>query len=83
MIAPADKALKKLENMPLADRIVAVAADVDSKRDEFRSIDAHELASLLGIDDAWSPGGDWSRSFAMHTDPLTRLTAKNSHFRSL
>ena len=43
-----DKALQKLEDMPLADRIAAVAADVDSKRDEFRSIDAHELASFLG-----------------------------------
>jgi hypothetical protein len=34
-----------------ADRIAAVAADVGSKRDEFRSIDAH-LASLLGTDQA-------------------------------
>jgi hypothetical protein len=56
----ADKALKKLEDMPLADRIAAVAADVDSKQDEFRSIDAHELASLLGIVDAEHPGGGWN-----------------------
>ena len=49
----------KLEMMPLAERIAAVAADVDTKRDEYRSIDSHELASLLGIGDAYSPGGDW------------------------
>ena len=54
-----DKALQKLQDMPLADRIAAVAADVDSKQDEFRSIDAHELASLLGIEDAERPGDDW------------------------
>jgi hypothetical protein len=47
-----NKALQKLEDMPLADRIAAVAADVDSKRDEFQSIEGHALASLLGIDDA-------------------------------
>jgi hypothetical protein len=42
--------------MSLAERIAAVAADVDSKRDEYRSIDSHELASLLGIERL--PGGD-------------------------
>ena len=43
-----EEAVQKLQDMPLADRrVAAVAADV-SKRDKFRSIDAHELASLLG-----------------------------------
>jgi hypothetical protein len=48
--------LSKLRKMPLAERIAAVAADLKSKRDEYRTIDAHELASLLGIDDAYRPG---------------------------
>jgi hypothetical protein len=39
-----EEALQKLQDMPLADRIAPVAAGVDSKQDEFRSIDAHELA---------------------------------------
>jgi hypothetical protein len=61
-----NKALQKLEAMPLANRIAAVATDVDSKQDEFRSIDAHELASLLGIEDAARPirNGDWN--FELH-----------------
>jgi hypothetical protein len=49
----------KLETMTLAKRIAAVAVDVASKRDEYRSIDPHDLAWLLGIDDANKPGGDW------------------------
>jgi hypothetical protein len=49
----------RLQAMSLAERIAAVAMDVESKRDEYRSIDPHELAELLGIDDAESPGGDW------------------------
>jgi hypothetical protein len=50
----------KLEDMSLAECIAAVAEDVASKRDEYRSIDPHELAGLLGIDDADKPGGDWN-----------------------
>jgi hypothetical protein len=60
MMETKDKALQKLKDMRLADRIAAVAADVDSKQDEFRSIDAHELANLLGIEDAERPGDDWN-----------------------
>ena len=59
-MATKDKALQKLQDMPLADRIAAVAADVDSKQNEFRSIDAEELASLLGIEDVAHPGDDWN-----------------------
>jgi hypothetical protein len=33
-----------LEAMPLAERVAAVAADVVSKQDEYRSINSHELA---------------------------------------
>jgi hypothetical protein len=46
----ASDAHAKLEAMSLAERIAAVAIDVASKRDEYRSIDRHELAGLLGVD---------------------------------
>jgi len=36
----------RLEAMSLAECIAAVAVDVASKRDEYRSIDPHELAAL-------------------------------------
>ncbi len=49
----------QLEAMPLVERIAAVAADVHSKRDKYRSIESHELALLLGIGNAYRPGGDW------------------------
>jgi hypothetical protein len=49
----------KLEALSLAERIAAVEVDVASKRDEYRSIEPHELALLLDIGDAYQPGGDW------------------------
>jgi hypothetical protein len=70
-----NKAFQKLGNMALADRITAVAADVDSKRDEFRSIGGHELASLLGIDDADHPGPDWSFSWIEPRRPVEDILA--------
>src|SRR5262249_32649922 len=36
-----------------------VAADVETKRDEYRSIDSRQLANLLDIGDAYQPGEDW------------------------
>jgi len=50
----------KLEDMSLDECIAAVAVDVASKRDEYRSIEPYQLAELLGIGDAHKPGGDWS-----------------------
>jgi len=70
-----DQAFHKLEDLSVADCAAAVAADVDSKRDEFRSIDSHELASLLGIDDADKPGGDWSRSWYILREPVDDILA--------
>jgi hypothetical protein len=49
----------KLEEISLAECIAAVAADVASKRDEYRSIDPYDLAYLLGIYDAKLPGKGW------------------------
>jgi hypothetical protein len=59
----------KLKEMSLAERIAAVAADIESKRDEFRSIGPYELAELLGIGDADQPGGDWG--FVWYAAPRT------------
>lgn len=53
------RARAKLEAMSLDSRIAAVAADVASKRDEYRKIECFDLASLLGIDDARELQGDW------------------------
>ena len=57
----------KLEEMSLDERIAAVAADVASKRDEYRSIKSYELAELLGITDAEQPAGDWG--FTSYVEP--------------
>jgi len=63
------KELEELLSIPLAERIEAVANDVSSRRDRFRSIDAHELAEALGIFDAWKPGSDWH--FQTHVEKMT------------
>jgi hypothetical protein len=55
----ANDAHVKLEGMDLDHRIAAVAADVKSKRDEYRSIEPYELASLLGVPNARISSGDW------------------------
>lgn len=54
--------LKQLLAMKLEDRLDAVAQDLQSKTQRFSSIDAHTLASALGISDCKSPGRaeDWS-----------------------
>jgi hypothetical protein len=54
-----DRARAKLANMSLTERIVAVATDVNSKKDEYGVIESRELASLLGIDDLSCPGEGW------------------------
>jgi hypothetical protein len=43
---------KPFRDADLTKRIAAVAVDVGSKRDEYRLIDPHKLAWLLGINDA-------------------------------
>jgi hypothetical protein len=40
-------------------RIAAIAEDVRSKKDQYRGIDPHELAELLGIDTSRHPDRDW------------------------
>lgn len=54
-----DSSIDKLASLPLEERIKLVTEDVSSKKDEFRDVQSHELAELLGIEDADQPGGDW------------------------
>jgi len=63
----------KLEAMALAERVAAVAVDVDSKRDEYRSIDAHDLALLLDISDVYQPGYDWTRIHFVPREPIESI----------
>jgi hypothetical protein len=42
-------AIDTLKAMTIKQRIAAVASDVESGKDEFRTIPAHDLAELLGI----------------------------------
>ena len=47
--------------MPLAQRIAAVAEDVQAKKDEFRQIAPHKLAEVLGVPESRRPTrGHWS-----------------------
>jgi hypothetical protein len=62
--------------MPLAERIAAVATDVDSKRDEYRSIDPYKMMSLLGISDASRPGRDWKFVCYVDAADLHTLTLR-------
>jgi hypothetical protein len=68
----------RLEAMTLAKRS-AFAVDVGSRRDEYRLIDPHELARLLGIDDADKPGGDWK--FVWNVTPRRVLAYRHINAR--
>jgi hypothetical protein len=51
---------EKLEAMDVNARIAVVADDVESRRDEYRSIEPYDLADLLGAPAALQPAnGDW------------------------
>jgi len=58
----AEKAKAFLENLPLEERIRAVAADVDSKTNELAVLDAFTLAELLEVPDPDQPGDSWGRA---------------------
>src|SRR5262245_36205684 len=64
-----NRARVKLEAMALADRIAVIAADVDSKQDEYRIIDPHDLAILLNVD-ASIPDGSWKRVWYIPRVPI-------------
>jgi hypothetical protein len=49
-----------LEQLPLHARIAALAEDVRSKRDQYRGIEPHALAELLGICSSQQPDGKWA-----------------------
>ena len=50
-----------MHDAALEARIAAIAEDVRSKKDQYRGIEPHELAELLGIVTSWHPDGEWQR----------------------
>lgn len=58
--------LKLLLTMNLEDRLEAVAQDLQSKTQQFSSIDAQSLASALGISDCERPGSGENWSFVRY-----------------
>ena len=48
--------LQRLLAMPVAQRIEAVVKDLVTREDEFREIEAHDLADALGVSDSREPG---------------------------
>ena len=48
--------LQRLLAMPIAQRIEAVIKDLVTREDEFRKIQAHDLADALGVSDSQKPG---------------------------
>ena len=58
----ADEAKEFLSNLSVAERIAAVAEDVESDEQRFASIAAHDLAELLGVPQPEQPDDSWSRT---------------------
>jgi hypothetical protein len=52
-------ALKALLEMPIADRIQAIAEDVRTRRDKYKNISAHDIADALGVPQPEAPGREW------------------------
>jgi len=48
--------------MSFMQRIAAVARDIDSGADEFASIDPHDLARALGVEQPEKPATGWNFS---------------------
>jgi hypothetical protein len=60
----------KLDELSVSDRIKVISEDVKSGKDTYKKIPAHDLAELLGIDNAWSPGDGWSFTRYVWKEPL-------------
>ena len=58
----ADEAQEFLSNLCVAERIAAVAEDVESEEQRFASIEVHDLAELLGVPQPEQPDDSWSRT---------------------
>ena len=56
----ADKAKEFLNKLSVEERIAAVAQDVTSGKKRFASIEAHDLAELLGVPQPEQPDDSWS-----------------------
>lgn len=61
-------ARQQLKALSLQDRIVEVSKDIQSNTNRYKGIDAHDLACLLGIEDPYQPGGDWTRFYGINED---------------
>jgi hypothetical protein len=48
--------LQKLLDLPIEQRIEVIVKDLVTRDDEFREIDAHDLAKALGVSDSRNPG---------------------------
>jgi hypothetical protein len=59
-----------LEELSVPERIKAISDDVKSGKDTYKKISAHDLAKLLGIDNAWNPGDGWSFTRFVWKEPL-------------
>jgi hypothetical protein len=53
-------ALEELMNLPVDERLEAIAKDLARKRPRFSKISAHDLAEALDVPDHLQPSGDWS-----------------------
>ena len=51
-----------MSNLCVAERIAAVAEDVESEEQRFASIEVHDLAELLGVPQPEQPDESWSRT---------------------
>jgi len=60
----------KLDSMVVGDRVTAVAEDVQSRRDAYRSIKSWVLADLLGVPNPEHPDGSWNFKFIVARIPL-------------
>ena len=57
---------KELSEMPIPQRIVAVSRDVQSRKDRYAGIGAHDLAALVGVPQSEQPSNDWT--FCKHVE---------------
>jgi hypothetical protein len=63
---------QRLQNIPVVDRVTIIAVDVESRRDEFRSLDPFSMASLLGVPNAERPGErGWTFTKYVKREPLS------------
>jgi hypothetical protein len=78
MLMDERESYNRLEALDLNARLQAVADDVESRRDEFRTIEPHDLAELLEVPSSRSPGEGWSFTSYVPRIPLAEYVEYNS-----